>query len=73
MVRDGVDGRIVPAEEVRATAQAMVALAGNADQLAAMGRAAQERVAEWLSPERVANETVAVYRAALRRPATSLN
>ena len=73
MVRDGVDGRIVPAEEVGATAQAMVALAGNADQLAAMGRAAQERVAEWLSPERVANETVAVYRAALRRPATSLN
>ena len=67
MVRDGVDGRIVPVGDARATAEAMVALTGNAGQLAAMGRAAQVRVTDWLSPDRVAVETVAVYRAAIAR------
>jgi glycosyltransferase involved in cell wall biosynthesis len=67
MVRDGVDGRIVPVGDARATAEAMVAFTGNADQLAAMGRAGQARVAGWLSPDRVAGESVAVYRAAIAR------
>lgn len=65
MVRDGVDGCVVPVEDVQATAEAMIALTGNAGQLSAMGRAAQGRVAEWLSPDRIAGETVAVYRAAI--------
>ena len=67
MIRDGVDGRIVPAGDAGATAEAMVALTENASRLPAMGRAAQARVTDWLSPDRVARETVAVYRAALRR------
>jgi glycosyltransferase involved in cell wall biosynthesis len=67
MIRDGIEGRIVPAEDVEATAEVMVAMASNPLQLAAMGKAGRERVTEWLSPERIARETVEVYREALRR------
>jgi glycosyltransferase involved in cell wall biosynthesis len=62
MIRDGIDGRIVPVADVTATAAAMVSMLTDADKLAAMGRSAHSRAAEWLAPERVARETVAIYR-----------
>jgi glycosyltransferase involved in cell wall biosynthesis len=65
MIRDGLDGRIVPIAHVGAMADAMVAMAGDPGRLAEMGRSAYERVSQWLSPERIALETVEVYREAL--------
>ena len=70
MIRDGVDGRIVPASDPAAMARAMLAMAGKRDCLADMGRAAYNRAAEWLAPDRVAKETVDLYRAVLARRAT---
>jgi glycosyltransferase involved in cell wall biosynthesis len=67
MIRDGLDGRIVPIGDVTATADAILAMASDPARLADMGRSAYARVAEWLSPERIARETVAVYREAMAR------
>ncbi len=67
LIRDGVDGRIVPVADVTATADAMVAMASNPAHLARMGRSAYARAGEWLSPERIARETVALYREAIGR------
>lgn len=69
MIRDGIDGRIVPVADVAATAAAMVSMLSGADKLAAMGRSARSRAVEWLAPERVARETVAIYRQTIERTA----
>jgi glycosyltransferase involved in cell wall biosynthesis len=65
IIRDGVDGRIVPVGDIDATADAMVDMVSNPDRLGAMGKSAYSRAASWLSPARIAEETVAVYREAL--------
>jgi glycosyltransferase involved in cell wall biosynthesis len=65
MIRDGIDGRIVPMGDSAAMAVAMLAMAGDPDGLANTGRLAYERVRDWLSPERIARETIGLYREAI--------
>ena len=65
MIRDGVEGRLVPIGDVSSMADAMVGMASDPTRLAEMGRAAYARAADWLSPERIARETVEVYRQAM--------
>ncbi|MFL6721572.1 MAG: glycosyltransferase family 4 protein, partial [Sphingomonas sp.] len=64
-IRDGIDGRIVPVEDVGALARGMVEMSSDQSRLAQMGRAARERVRECFSPERIAKDSVAVYREVL--------
>lgn len=65
MIRDDVEGRIVPAGDLESMADAMVEMASNPARLAGMGRAAHVRAAYWLLPERIARESVEVYRQAM--------
>jgi glycosyltransferase involved in cell wall biosynthesis len=67
MIRDRLDGRLVPVGDVPAMAQAMVELVSDSNRLGEMGRSAQARAADWLSPERIARETVSLYREAMLR------
>jgi len=67
MIRDGVDGRIVPIADIEKTAEPMVEMAAMPEKLAEFGRSAHARAAELLSPERVARETVELYRQAIAR------
>ena len=67
IIQDKVNGRLVPVGDVAAMAGAMVEMADSPSLLAAMGRAAYSWVADRLSPDRIARETVAVYREAIRR------
>jgi glycosyltransferase involved in cell wall biosynthesis len=65
MVRDGIEGRIVPVADVAAMTDAILEMASDPDRLARMGQSAYARASEWLSPERIARETVKVYREAM--------
>ena len=65
MIRDGVEGLLVPIGDTASMADAMVGMASNPVRVAEMGRAAYARAADWLSPERIARETVEVYRQAV--------
>jgi glycosyltransferase involved in cell wall biosynthesis len=67
MIRDGLDGSIVPIGDTEAMADAMVRMANNPSRLSEMGASAYARAAEWLSPERIAREMVSVYRQAIAR------
>lgn len=67
MVRDGVEGRVVPIGDSAAMRDAMLQMMNAPQRLAEMGRAALDRAATWLSPERVARETVSLYRKAMAR------
>ena len=67
LVRDGKDGKIVPIGDVAATADALLEMAGNPALLAKLGRSAYSRACDFLSPHRVARETVDLYREALAR------
>jgi glycosyltransferase involved in cell wall biosynthesis len=67
LVRNGVDGFVVPVGDIGATAEAMLQMTSNPAKLAEMGKSAYRRVSEWLSPRRIARETVAVYREAIAR------
>jgi glycosyltransferase involved in cell wall biosynthesis len=64
-VRDGIEGRVVPADDAGALAEALIALAGAPDTVARMAAAARARVLEGFT-ERDAMETVkALYREVL--------
>ena len=65
MLRDGVEGRLVPVGDVGAMAEAMVSMFGDPAALSKMGSAAYARAADWLSPRRIAKESVEVYREAI--------
>jgi glycosyltransferase involved in cell wall biosynthesis len=67
MIRDKLDGRIVPIGNIELMADAIVDMASDPAQLAKMGASAYARAANLLSPERVAHETLAVYRQAIAR------
>lgn len=64
MVIDGETGLVVPVGDREALASAMLRLRENPQTLAGMGEKAYLRCAEWLDPDRVARETVALYRRA---------
>jgi len=67
LVRDGIEGRVVPIGDSAAMRDAMLQMMGDPKQLREMGRAALDRAATWLSPERVARVTVDLYRQAMGR------
>lgn len=71
VVRDGIDGLLVPARDADALAAALRRLIADAPLRAAMGRAARARAVEAFGSERVEAETLEVYRetlAAAARP-----
>lgn len=61
MVDDGVTGLVVPIGDIEGTAQAILRMANNPDEAAAMGARSHEKCLSWLDPARVAAETVALY------------
>ncbi|PZU09165.1 glycosyltransferase family 4 protein [Sphingomonas sp.] len=64
MVIDGETGLVVPIGDSEAMAAGILRLRDNPGALAEMGDRAYRRCAEWLDPDRVARETVALYRRA---------
>jgi glycosyltransferase involved in cell wall biosynthesis len=61
-VRDGVEGMVAPSEDSNALARAIVALAGSADTVAAMGMMARARLLDGHTEEAVGEAVVALYR-----------
>ena len=65
LVRDEVTGLIVPVGDIDAMARAMISMVSDPTALSRMGRAAYARAADWLSPDRIARESVEIYRQAI--------
>lgn len=65
IVADGETGLVVPPGEADALADAIVALAGDLEQAAEMGRAGRERALAEFTPERCADRIEALYAGAL--------
>ena len=61
LVRDGIDGRTVGADNVPAIGNALAELLGDLRRAQQMGRAARERALEF-TPRRAAEETLAFWR-----------
>jgi glycosyltransferase involved in cell wall biosynthesis len=64
MVINGETGLVVPIGDREALASAILRLRDDPQMLARMGERAYLRCAEWLDPDRIARETVALYRRA---------
>ena len=60
-----VTGLVVPPRDPRRLAEALLALIGDPERSRAMGRAGSEDVARRFTPERLASETLSVYRRVL--------
>ena len=67
IVADGISGRLVPVDDAMATAEAITEMTGSPELLAKLGQSARLRVAELMSPDRIAQATVDVYRDAILR------
>ncbi len=65
VVRDGMEGRLVPPNDAAALADALVDLLGSPERIESCGRRAVERVRSAFSIGRMIDETEAVYRKAL--------
>jgi glycosyltransferase involved in cell wall biosynthesis len=65
IVRDGVDGYVVPAETVAPLADALRKLLGDSDRRAEMGRSARQRIVNEFSVQRFSERTAEAYREAL--------
>jgi len=61
MIRDGIDGRLVPVADADATAEGIVEMLADPSKLAKMGEAAALRVSEYMSPSRIASQTAELY------------
>jgi len=68
IVRDGIDGVLVPPGDPRALAAAVVDLLADPGRRAASGRTARARVLAEFPIERLVDETTALYDALLERP-----
>jgi glycosyltransferase involved in cell wall biosynthesis len=68
IVEDGVTGRLVPAADAGALAEAIAALLADPAACRAMGDAGARRVRERFSWRRTAEETLALYEEVRRRP-----
>jgi len=62
LVRDGVEGLLVPPGDAAALARAMAALAGDPERLARMGEAARRRVLSGFTERHVIDAVAAMYR-----------
>jgi glycosyltransferase involved in cell wall biosynthesis len=71
MIRDKIDGRLVPIGDVRAMAEAIISMVTDPLSLARMGASAHLRAKEWLAPSRVATDTVSIYRQVIARSRSS--
>ena len=69
VVRDGIDGFVVPCRDWHHLADAMETLATDAQRRRAMGRAARERAEREFGLEGVVQSTLDLYRRALESPA----
>ena len=69
VVRDGIDGFVVPCRDWHHLADAMEILATDAQRRRAMGRAARERAEREFGLEGVVQSTLDLYRRALESPA----
>ena len=67
IVRDGVTGFIVPPGDPGRLAEGLLTLIEDPERSRAMGRAGSDEVAERFTPERLAGETLSVYRRVLDR------
>lgn len=67
LVRDGVTGRLVPAEDVDGWSRALIELLGDRALSGHMGAAAAKHVADLSAPDRVADLALAAYEDARRR------
>ena len=65
IVHDGVTGLVVPPRNPRRLAEALLALIGDPERARAMGKAGSEDVARRFTPERLAGETLSVYKRVL--------
>lgn len=61
MVRHGIDGLVVPREDVTAIAQAIRLLHGRRDLAAALGSSARRRIEEICTPQMFADRVLAVH------------
>jgi glycosyltransferase involved in cell wall biosynthesis len=68
IVTENETGLLVPARDAVALAAALARLAGDAAHRQRMGAAARERVVERFSQERIASETLALYRSLAPNP-----
>jgi glycosyltransferase involved in cell wall biosynthesis len=66
LVRDGVEGRLVPPGDAPALARALVALSREPRAVARMGEAARARVLDGLTQDQVMAAVQDLYRKALR-------
>ncbi len=62
VVRDGIDGRVIPCGDSSRLADAFSELAGDPQRLKAMARSARERIESAFTVEREANELMEAYR-----------
>jgi glycosyltransferase involved in cell wall biosynthesis len=69
MVRDGVEGWLVPARDPAALAQALARVLSDPAERARLSAAARRRVDEAFHVDRMVDETIAVYEDALRERA----
>jgi glycosyltransferase involved in cell wall biosynthesis len=67
MVLDGETGLVVPTGDIDAMADAILLLHAQPDRNASMAAAAWQRCRSWLSPQRIASETVSLYEKAIDR------
>lgn len=65
MIRDRRDGRVVAINDVEGMANAVLEVINDRAAAAEMGRSALRRATDWLAPERIASETVELYRQSL--------
>jgi glycosyltransferase involved in cell wall biosynthesis len=62
IIRDGVDGRLVPVENPEITTRVILEMLSDSAVLAQIGHAAAARVSEYMSPGRIASDAADLYR-----------
>ncbi len=72
ILREGIDGRLVPCRDWQSLANALRDLLSDPDQLETMGQAARERVCEEFTIEKEAETLNSIYRRMLGIPANTL-
>jgi glycosyltransferase involved in cell wall biosynthesis len=65
LVRDGIEGRLVPASDAASLAEALVALSRRPDEVARMGEAARARVLDGFTERDVVESVKELYRSML--------
>ena len=66
VVEDSVSGTVVPVNDAKALADAIVALLRDPERRAAMGKQGQQRVAERFTVQRVATQTIDLYKSLVK-------